>query len=80
MDHRIDARERRFDALPTGQVGHRRFHSGGQMAGVGGGPHQAANRLPARAKIFHEMAADEAGAASDENHYSGVLRKATSPK
>src|SRR5262249_10549813 len=43
-------------------------------------PGRTAGSLTGGSESLHEVAADEPGSSRDENHHSGALRKATSPK
>ena len=80
VNHGIGATNRLLDALAADEIAVDGFDPGGQAARASLAAQQAAHGLARRGQFVQQMAADEAGPASDQNHYRGALRKATSPK
>ncbi len=81
MDDGIGSAQRLGDAGAARQIAVDGLHAFRQGARPGtGAAHHCAHGLAARDKLFQQVRTDEAGTASDQDHYCNVLRKATSPK
>ena len=81
VDHGVRAAQRLGDASAARQVAVDGLHARGQRARLrAGAAHQCADGLATGDKLLQQVRTDEAGTASDQDHYCNVLRKATSPK
>ena len=68
------------DARTALQIAVDGLYAGRQHTRHTGAADQSAYGLTIRNELFQQVRTDEAGTASDQDHYCSVLRKATSPK
>ena len=84
MDHGIGPAQRLGEAGAARQIAVDGLHARRQRAREPvchtGAAHQCAHGLTFGDELFQQVRTDEAGTASDQDHYCNALRKATSPK
>ena len=80
MNHRVGAAQGFAQAFAADQIAVAGFDPGRQLARSPAAAHQRTHTGAAGCQPIQQMCTDEAGTASDQDHYCRLLRKATSPK